>query len=304
MSNIRIAGGRESLLVTPVNLEGQILSGGGGGGGGGGDASAANQTITNTRLGDLTSTAPADDTSSANINGRLQRIAQRITSLIALLPSSLGAKTAALSFPVTLSTDGVASGIATQIGEVQANPTSNTVLARLKAIADTLTTIASNPASSSVTAFSTASITRAANTTAYTGSSASPKMITSTVMTFNGVLRSPALTGHITGARITKTSNNLTNTIFRLFLLDGGLNPTATDTNEYVLNDSEKANRRFIDFSAFISSGSGQAECLVSGLWIPIKSTTTSMRGILTTLAGYTPTSGEVFDIELFITQN
>ncbi len=113
------------------------------GGGGGGDASAANQTtqitaanLTNTRVGDLVETAPANDTASSGLNGRLQRIAQRLTSLLSLFPASLGAKTAANSLAVTLSTDGVASGIATQVGEVQTTPTANTVLARLKAIAD------------------------------------------------------------------------------------------------------------------------------------------------------------------------
>ena len=56
---------------------------------GGGDASAANQVTANNRIGDLTETAPGTDTASSGVNGRLQRIAQRITSLIALLPSAL-----------------------------------------------------------------------------------------------------------------------------------------------------------------------------------------------------------------------
>jgi hypothetical protein len=63
-------------------------------GGGGGDASAANQTtqitaanLTNTELGALTETAPASDTASSGLNGRLQRIAQRLTSLITALGS-------------------------------------------------------------------------------------------------------------------------------------------------------------------------------------------------------------------------
>jgi hypothetical protein len=42
-------------------------------------------------IGGLTETAPASDTASSGLNGRLQRVAQRITSLIALLPTSLGA---------------------------------------------------------------------------------------------------------------------------------------------------------------------------------------------------------------------
>lgn len=42
-----------------------------------------------TKTGSLTETAPATDTASSGLNGRLQRIAQRITSLIALIPSAL-----------------------------------------------------------------------------------------------------------------------------------------------------------------------------------------------------------------------
>lgn len=41
-------------------------------------------------FGSLTEAAPASDTASSGLNGRLQRIAQRITSLIALLPTALG----------------------------------------------------------------------------------------------------------------------------------------------------------------------------------------------------------------------
>jgi hypothetical protein len=43
------------------------------------------------REGIVTETAPATDTASSGLNGRLQRIAQRITSLIALVPTALGA---------------------------------------------------------------------------------------------------------------------------------------------------------------------------------------------------------------------
>jgi len=43
------------------------------------------------KVGALTETAPASDTASSGLNGRLQRIAQRLTSLIALLPTALTA---------------------------------------------------------------------------------------------------------------------------------------------------------------------------------------------------------------------
>lgn len=56
-------------------------------------------------IGAVTETAPATDTASSGLNGRLQRIAQRITSLIALLPTALGQGTMATSFKVVLPSD-------------------------------------------------------------------------------------------------------------------------------------------------------------------------------------------------------
>lgn len=62
-----------------------------------GSLSVAQSTEGKAAIGALTETAPASDTASSGLNGRLQRIAQRITSLIALLPSSLGPKAGASS---------------------------------------------------------------------------------------------------------------------------------------------------------------------------------------------------------------
>ena len=52
------------------------------------------------RVGIITETAPATDTASSGLNGRLQRVAQRITSMIALLPAALGRTTQAASMSV------------------------------------------------------------------------------------------------------------------------------------------------------------------------------------------------------------
>lgn len=76
-------------------------------------ASAASRPVTwatedLASIGSLTETAPASDTASSGLNGRLQRIAQRITSLIALFPTSLGAKAASASLAVTQSTEDAA----------------------------------------------------------------------------------------------------------------------------------------------------------------------------------------------------
>lgn len=71
-----------------------------------GDVSSSNPVpVAGTVLGSVTETAPATDTASSGLNGRLQRIAQRLTSLIALLPASLGQKVKAASLPVVIASD-------------------------------------------------------------------------------------------------------------------------------------------------------------------------------------------------------
>lgn len=50
-----------------------------------GASTSANQGTLNTRVGDLTESAPETDTASSGLNGRLQRISQRISSLITTL---------------------------------------------------------------------------------------------------------------------------------------------------------------------------------------------------------------------------
>lgn len=62
----------------------------GGDGVNGGYVSTSNPfPVVDAGIGGLTETAPASDTASSGLNGRLQRIAQRISSLIALLPAAL-----------------------------------------------------------------------------------------------------------------------------------------------------------------------------------------------------------------------
>jgi hypothetical protein len=56
-------------------------------------------------IGGLTETAPGTDTASSGLNGRLQRIAQRLTSLIAAIPTALGQTTKSASLAVTIASD-------------------------------------------------------------------------------------------------------------------------------------------------------------------------------------------------------
>lgn len=66
----------------------------------------AQSTEAKALTGALTETAPGTDTASSGLNGRLQRIAQRITSLIALLPASLGSKSVAASLATSAKSGG------------------------------------------------------------------------------------------------------------------------------------------------------------------------------------------------------
>lgn len=76
------------------------------------------QAAGNVLIGAVTETAPASDTASSGLNGRLQRIAQRLTSLLALFPSSIGQKASADSLSVVLSSDSAAIAPASVAGTI------------------------------------------------------------------------------------------------------------------------------------------------------------------------------------------
>lgn len=93
------------------------------------------------RTGIVTETAPATDTASSGLNGRLQRIAQRLTSLISLLPTALGSAAAASSFAVTASTEDVARiGIVTETAPAS-DTASSGLNGRLQRIAQRITSL-------------------------------------------------------------------------------------------------------------------------------------------------------------------
>ena len=66
-------------------------------------ATSAQQTSQSTLFGAVTETAPGTDTASSGLNGRLQRIAQNLTTLIAKF--TLGAGTATAALRTTLASD-------------------------------------------------------------------------------------------------------------------------------------------------------------------------------------------------------
>lgn len=94
-----------------------------------GAATKAVQDAQTVQLGSVTETAPASDTASSGLNGRLQRIAQRLTTLITNVGTLVfGAGTEATALRVTLPTDGTGKVNAAQSGTwtVQPGNTANT----------------------------------------------------------------------------------------------------------------------------------------------------------------------------------
>ncbi len=77
------------------------------GGGGAGDASAANQLSLLTLVGAVAEAAPASDIASSGVNGRLQRIAQRLSSIIALFPTAMTTRQYGPGYRAALATGAV-----------------------------------------------------------------------------------------------------------------------------------------------------------------------------------------------------
>lgn len=93
------------------------------------------------QTGIVTETAPASDTASSGLNGRLQRVAQRITTLLAVFPTTLdmnsGVKSASTQ-RVTLATDQVQLTNALKVdGSAVTQPVSGTVSANATLSAET-----------------------------------------------------------------------------------------------------------------------------------------------------------------------
>lgn len=65
-------------------------------------ATSTNQDAERVLLGAVTETAPASDTASSGLNGRLQRIAQHLTSLLGRFPTVLGQLAMANSLSVVI----------------------------------------------------------------------------------------------------------------------------------------------------------------------------------------------------------
>lgn len=88
-----------------------------------GASNSAEQIVTNSYIGGLSETAPVTDTGASGLNGRLQRLAQRLTSIIAKQPALGTAGTASAD---VISVQGIASGTALTVSGTVAATQSGT----------------------------------------------------------------------------------------------------------------------------------------------------------------------------------
>lgn len=227
------------------------------------------------KLGIVTETAPASDTASSGINGRLQRIAQRLTSLIGLLPTALGQTTMANSLAVVIASNQSALSV-----------TSANSLLKL-----------------------TASFTRPADTTAYAAGDLCANSTTAgsvTPLTFSNAVRASADGVRIERARIRKSSTGLTNATFRLHLFESS--PTLSVGDNAAFNSSGVLGVNnalaYLGSIAVTMQNSGSDGAIGHGVplvgnGIVAQPSATTIYGLLEVTGAYTPTSGETIAVDL-----
>jgi hypothetical protein len=151
-------------------------------------------------------------------------------------------------------------------------------------------------------------LTRPANTTAYTAKDAVSNSTSSpTVLTFSDLARVNAGSGYIVKARL--MTNQSTNTArYRLHLFDTA--PTAINDNAaYTLLWANRATRiGYVDFAACQTEGSGSdaANSRNDTVRLPFvcASASRAVYGLLETLDAFTPASGQLFYIALTADNN
>lgn len=228
-------------------------------------------------LGSLTETAPANDTASSGLNGRLQRIAQRLTSLIALLPSSLGAKTGANSLSVVPASD----AIATTGG-----------LARI----------------------ASSTITRPANTTAYSIGDLVANNVTAGSVTPFTLAAARINDGSLILRRIRlrKSTATLTNAQFRVHLFSASPTVSVGDNAAFnssgTLSTTGSANYLgYVDISidtAFSDGANGFTTNGFTDIQIKLASGSTNIFALLEARSAYTPGNAETITITLEVLQD
>jgi hypothetical protein len=273
------------------------------------------------KVGSLTETAPASDTASSGLNGRLQRIAQNLTTMTGRAVAQLGARTVAQSPAVNIATDDAILGAINETA-----PASDTATAghngRLQRIAQRLTSLiallpvalgqgtmaqsmrvvlpsdqSTLPVNQTTAAYDIPlTITRPANTTAYSANDD-----VGGALTFANAGPSGA-TIMITGAQLELDISAIPSgmTSFRLYLYSATPPSALADNAAWDLPSGDRSSYLgYIDLGTPIDLGS-TCYCEVFGLAKQIKLASTSLYGYLVTNGGYTSAANsEVYVVTL-----
>lgn len=142
----------------------------------------------------------------------------------------------------------------------------------------------------------TVSFTRPADTTAYTAadlvanSTTAGSVVPMQFKTPNG--------GRIERVRLTKTNTVLTNATFNLYLYESS--PTVTNGDNGAFSSTESGFLGVVALNASTSQTTSDKATVVATVSPPIY-TTGNIFGLLRAEGTYTPTSGEVFNVTLFL---
>lgn len=299
-------------VATPL-----VTSGGGGGGGGastiadGADvnagaiadavvaAGAAGSLSAKFRAlsrdtGALTESAPGTDTASSGLNGRLQRIAQRITTLLAVFPTTIDTNSgnkSASTLRVVLATD--------QVAMTNAQPvTPSATEVHLGSVGGT-------------TLLAAGTMTRTSDTNVYTaGDGVTTATSSASAMSVTNAARVAAGSGIIFGGRFSMNSTTTTLAQFRGWIYQG--TPSAIPNDNAAFAAAVHADYLTLvgTFTADLTIGIVGSD----GTSVPIVlsrpnmayklASGTSLTVILEARAAYVPTSAEVFRLVLDTVQD
>ena len=234
------------------------------------------------RVGIITETAPATDTASSGLNGRLQRIAQRLTSLIALLPTALGANGG-------LKIEGVASGTTVPV-------TPAATEGHLGEVGGNLVMISTE-------------FTRPSDTTAYAaGDAVSNDTTTTTMQALANAARVSGGSGYITGIRITTDKKSITPR-FRIHFWNTNGATVSGDNLAFKSVYADISKRvGYWDMPAMITpadtTNSDQSNAIDLTVRIPYTCAATSLYYTLEVLDAFTPASAEKVSVTIFADRN
>lgn len=272
-----------------------------------GNAITPNSTI----LGAINETAPATDTASAGLNGRLQRVAQRLSSLIALVPTALTgsgnfrvAVQESVAVPVTDN-----GGSLTVDGTITANQGGTwnigTIASALPAGEAHIGEVGGRLLRVS------AEFTRPADTTAYTaGDVVSDSTSASTLITLSNAVRVNAGSGYIVRASLTTDRKSITPR-FRVHLFNATGATVSADNAAYREVYADASRRLgYFDLPAMLTpadtANSDMSRSLDNSIRFPFVAAagTTSLFALLETLDAFTPASGQKFLLTLVVDCN